>query len=230
MNLAEYRKDFAYLGLTAKEYTARLREVHELLVLPYVYWAQVTAEPFGRGTVWTKIGPLCDDDEARRHLTRLVNSTPPPHLWVRLTREPDDGVNSPAPRALVATSGRTEGAKETYLALRRELIDMSGYEAKCRAFADLAVPVLLSRPLTLRQVRDAHHDSRVAMPRTRGQLQTLIGDRYRPGWLDLAVRIVLEDLGDDLPDKNWAVPTRARHHWRVLFAYWRDRRSGPPTV
>ncbi|WP_224280589.1 endonuclease domain-containing protein [Streptomyces sp. LS1784] len=229
-NLAGYRGDFAYLGLTMKEYTARLRKVHELLVLPYVYWAQVTAEPFGRGTAWTKIGPLCDDTEARRHLTRLVNNTPPPHLWVSMTREPDDGLNSPAPRALVAAAGRTEGAKETYLALRRELIDMSGYEAKCRDFADLAVPVLLSRPLTLRQVRDAHHDPRVAMPRTREQLRTLIGDQYGAGWLDLAVRIVLEDLGDDLPDARWGVPSRARHHWLVLFAHWRDRRAAPQAV
>ena len=40
---------------------------------------------------------------------------------------------------------------------------------------------------------------------------------------DLAVRIVLEDLGDDLPDR--AVPSRARHHWQLLFAHWRDRRA-----
>ncbi len=42
---------------------------------------------------------------------------------------------------------------------------------------------------------------------------------------DLAVRIVLEDPGDDLPDRKWAVPSRARHHWQLLFAHWRDRRA-----
>ena len=225
VNLGEFRKDLAYLGMTAKAYRARLREVQDLLVLPYVYWAEVTSEAFGRGTVWTKIGPLCDDTEALRHFTRLSTSTPPPHLWVRMTREPDDGVNSPAPRALVAAAGRTEGAQEVYLALRRDLIDWSGYEEKCRAFAELAVPVLLSRPLTLRQIRDAHWDPRVAMPRTQGELRTLIGDGYRAGWLDLAVRVALEDLVGDLPNRRWAVFSQARWHWRELLAHWRDRQA-----
>ncbi|MFJ9523521.1 hypothetical protein ACIRPK_35480 [Kitasatospora sp. NPDC101801] len=43
----------------------------------------------------------------------------------------------------------------------------------------------------------------------------------RSRWLDLEVRIVLEDLSD----RKWAAPSRARHHWKVLFAHWRDRRT-----
>ncbi|MEU3495311.1 endonuclease domain-containing protein [Kitasatospora cineracea] len=227
VDLSGYRRDLAYLGLTAKQYTARLRRVNEQLVLPYVYWTGVTAQPPGRDTLWTKIGPLCDDTEARRHLERIAATAPPTQLWVQMTREPDDGVNNPAPRSLITATGRTEGARETYLALHAAVADMSGYEEKCRNFADLAMPVLLSRPLTLRQIRDAHFDSEVAMPRTRGQLLALIGDGYKAGWLDLAVRIVLEDLAGDLPDARWAVFTRARWHWLVLFAHWRERRGCP---
>jgi len=56
--------------------------------------------------------PLCDDAEAERHRARLV-AAPEPH-WVWVTREPDDGVNSPAPRALVVAADSTEGARELH--------------------------------------------------------------------------------------------------------------------
>ncbi|MGA5823491.1 hypothetical protein ACPC54_37210 [Kitasatospora sp. NPDC094028] len=139
-----------------------------------------------------------------------------------MTREPDDGVNSPWPRTLAVNSGWTEGARELHQELRGP-VDMSRHKAKDRAFAELAVPVLLSRPLTAEQFRVAHWHER--LPATAEELrELLLHYGYRPRWLDLAVRIVLEDLAGDLPDAGWVVPSRARWHWRVLFAHWRDRR------
>ncbi|WP_404870732.1 endonuclease domain-containing protein (plasmid) [Kitasatospora griseola] len=228
VNLAAYRRDLGYLGLTAKQYAARLRRVNEQLVLPHVYWTGVAARPPGRDTLWTKIGPLCDDDEARRHLERIAATAPPTQLWVQMTREPDDGVNSPAPRCLITATRSTEGAREAYLALHAALPDTSGYEARDRAFAELAVPVLLSRPLTAEQFRAAHWRDDEQLPATDRELrELLLRYGYMAGWMDLAVRIVLEDLAGDLPDARWAVFSRARHHWLVLFAHWRERRGSP---
>ncbi|GGV47156.1 hypothetical protein GCM10010495_76060 [Kitasatospora herbaricolor] len=56
-------------------YERRPREVHNLLVLPYVYWAPVTDQPISRE--WTKIGPLGDDEEARRRQARLAAAAGP---------------------------------------------------------------------------------------------------------------------------------------------------------
>ncbi|MGW2401740.1 endonuclease domain-containing protein [Kitasatospora sp. NPDC001664] len=231
--LTRYARAIAYLGLTKAEYERRLRAVHAALTLPYVYWTPVTAEAVTRRSPWTKIGPLCDDEEAERHLVRLLAAEGLPHLYVRVTREPDDGVNSPAPRGLVVASGWTEGARE----YQRELLaakppaSTEWADERDRAFAELAVPVLTSRPLTAEQFAAAHWRDDEAMPGTPEQLaELLLSYGYLPRWLDLAVRFVLEDLGEDLPDRKWAVPSRARHHWRVLFAHWRDRRAAEPAV
>ncbi len=228
VELSGYQEDFAYLGLTMEEYAGLMQAVHDVLVLPYVYWTEVTSEPITRETPWTKIGPLCDDEEAQRHLGRLVADAGPPYRWVHVTREPDDGVNSPRPRGLVVAAGCTEGAIEAGHALRSP-VDMSAFEAKCRDFVDLVVPVLLSRPLTEDEIRSARRYLE-RPPRTPEELRVLIGERYAARWLDLAVRIVLEDLGEDLPDRRWAMFSRARHHWRALFAYWRDRRACAPST
>ncbi|MGK4578464.1 endonuclease domain-containing protein [Kitasatospora sp. HPMI-4] len=228
VELEPYAGDFGYLGLTIEEYASRLRAVHERLVLPYAYWAPVTEDPAIRTRVWTKIGPLCDDAEAERHRARLVAAPAP--CWVWVTREPDDGVNSPAPRSLVVAADSTEGARGLHQQLRGP-VDMSRHEAKDRDFADLAVPVLLSQPLTAEQFRAAHWSDREQVPATDQELrELLLRYGYMADWLDLAVQIVLEDLGDDLPDARWAVPSRARHHWLVLFAHWRDRRAAPQAV
>ncbi|MGW4809478.1 hypothetical protein [Kitasatospora sp. NPDC004272] len=228
--LARYARAIAYLGLTEAEYERRLRAVHAELALPFVYWTPVTAEPPTLRSPWTKIGPLCDDEEAERHRARLLATEGPLHLCVRVTREPDDGVNSPAPRGLVVTSGWTEGAR----AYQRELLaakppaSTERADERDRAFAELAVPVLTSRPLTAEQFTAAHwRDEK--MPGTPEQLaELLLSYGYLPRWLDLAVRIVLEDLGEDLPNRKWAVPSRARHHWKALFTHWRDRRVVQP--
>ncbi|MGE7439783.1 hypothetical protein [Kitasatospora sp. NPDC001175] len=228
MELERYAEDFAYLGMTVEEFAGRLQAVHERLALPYVYWAPVTEDPAIRTRAWTKIGPLCDDAEADRHRARLVAAPPP--CWVWVTREPDDGVNSPAPRALVVAADSTEGARELQQQLRGP-VDMSRHEARDRDFVELAVPVLMSRPLTVEQFRGAHWLEREELPATDQELrELLLRYGYMAGWLDLAVQIVLEDLGDDLPDRKWAVPSRARHHWLALFAYWRDRRAAPHAV
>ncbi|CAN3977390.1 endonuclease domain-containing protein [Kitasatospora purpeofusca] len=227
VELGRYTEDFAYLGLSVKGYERRLREVHDLLVLPFVYWTPVTGETISRATQWSKIGPLCDDEEARRHQARLVMAPGPPFLRVWVTREPDDGVNSPRPRALRVEAACTEGAREAGDALRRP-VDMSRYEAKCRDFVDLVVPVLLSRPLTVEDFLAAHWNSEEEVPKTPDKLRELIGDKYSSRWLDLAVRMALEDLGDDLPDRRWALFNVARWHWLELFAYWCDRRAVRP--
>ncbi|MFE2174433.1 endonuclease domain-containing protein [Kitasatospora sp. NPDC059462] len=223
VELEKYAEDFAYLGLMAEEYERRLRAVQERLVLPYVYWAPVTREAAIRTREWTKIGPLCDDEEAERHRTRLVAGPAPRWVWV--TREPDDGVNSPVPRALVVVADSTEGARELHQRLRGP-VDMSRREARDRAFAELVVPVLLSRPLTAEQFRGAHWLEREELPTTEKELrELLLRYGYMAGWLDLAVRIVLEDLAGALPSAAWAVPSRARWHWLELFAHWRDQRA-----
>ncbi|MGA5823492.1 endonuclease domain-containing protein [Kitasatospora sp. NPDC094028] len=77
VELDRYLGHIAYLGLTVGEYEQRLHAVHEQLVLPYVYWAPVTEEPTMRGRAWLKIGPLCDDAEAERHLLRLATPVGP---------------------------------------------------------------------------------------------------------------------------------------------------------
>ncbi|MFF2080641.1 hypothetical protein ACFVXG_38485 [Kitasatospora sp. NPDC058162] len=224
MDLDRFAEEFSYLGLTVEEYRTRLRAVHGRLVLPFVYWAPVTAEPVTRKTVWTKIGPLCDDVEAERHRARLVAAAPPPHLWVHVTREPDDGIASPRPRALVVAGGFTGGAREFHRELRGP-VDMNRWEERDRDFADLAVPVLLSRPLTAGEFRAAHWRDDERLPGTAEELrELLLRYGYIAGWLDLAVRIALEDLAGDLPDARWAVPSRARH-WRELFARWTDRKG-----
>ncbi|MFG2698860.1 hypothetical protein [Kitasatospora sp. NPDC048407] len=230
VKLAAYRRDFAYLGLNEAEYERRLRAVHEALVLPYVYWAQVTAEPVTRATVWTKIGPLCDDEETERHRARLTGD-PPSHRWVHVTREPDDGVNSPFPRGLVVAACATDGARGLHRDLRGP-VDTSRWDDRARAFAELAVPVLTSRPVTREQFRAAHwRDDEPAPATADGLRELLLGYGYLPGWLDLAVRIALEDLAGDLPDARWAVPSTARRHWWALFVHWGDRWNPPsPTA
>ncbi|OKI95104.1 hypothetical protein [Kitasatospora sp. CB01950] len=90
------------------------------------------------------------------------------------------------------------------------------------------MPVLLSRPLTAEEFLAAHWDAGEKLPRTPDGLRELIGDEYSSRWLDLAVRVALEDLGDDLPDRRWGLFHVARWHWRELFGHWRDRRDPPP--
>ncbi|WP_327072015.1 hypothetical protein [Kitasatospora sp. NBC_01302] len=91
-------------------------------------------------------------------------------------------------------------------------------------------PGRLARPLTAEQFRAAHWNPRERLPATPQELRELLGRGYTARWLDLAARIVLEDLGEDLPDRRWVVPTRARHHWLELFAHWRDRRGDAQAV
>ncbi|WP_354645385.1 hypothetical protein [Kitasatospora camelliae] len=223
VELDRYAGDVAYLGAPVGEFERRLRAVQEQLVLPYVYWAPVTKEPAIRTRAWAKIGPLCDDAEAERHRARLVAWSEP--YWVWVTREPDDGVNSPAPRALVVAAASTDGARELHQQLRGP-VDMSRHEARDRDFAELAVPVLLSRPLTAEQFRAAHWRDDEQLPAMVEELrELLLGYGYMAGWLDLAVRIVLEDLAGDLSDARWAVFSRARWHWRVLLGHWGDRQG-----
>lgn len=105
---------------------------------------------------------------------------------------------------------------------------MSRYEARDRDFAELAVPVLLSRTLTAEQCRAAHWRDDEQLPTTSEELRDLLlGYGYMAGRLDLAVRIALEDLGGDLPNRRWAVFSRAGWHWRVLLGHWGDRRGCP---
>ncbi|MET9403144.1 endonuclease domain-containing protein [Kitasatospora sp. NPDC002965] len=223
VELERYGEDFAYLGLTVGEFAGRLRAVHEQLVLPYVYWAPVTEDPTIRTRTWTKIGPLCDDAEAERHRARLVAGSV--QLWVWVTREPDDGVNSPAPRALVVAADSTEGARELHQQLRGP-VDMSRHETRDRDFAELVVPVLMSRPLTAEQFRGAHWRDDKQVPATDQELrELLLRYGYMAGWLDLAVRIVLKDLAGDVPNRSWVVFSRARWHWIALLEHWRDRRE-----
>ncbi|MFF2619695.1 hypothetical protein [Kitasatospora sp. NPDC058046] len=56
VELEEYTGDVAYLGLTVGEYKRRLRVVHELPVLLYVYRAPVTKGRSVGKTAWAKIG------------------------------------------------------------------------------------------------------------------------------------------------------------------------------
>ncbi|MFE5586950.1 endonuclease domain-containing protein [Kitasatospora sp. NPDC056531] len=227
LDLREYHRDLMYLGISEAAFLDRLRAVQEQLVVPYVYWTEVTSRAPGRRSPWAKIGPLTDLAEAERHRSWLLEQTRvPPHLWVVVAREPDDGVNSPWPRGLF-TQSHTPGAAEAF----RNLMaagppDLSAHEAAARDFADLAVPVLLSRPLTADEIRAAHWNPDLDLPCTQQELRELIGGYYSASWLDLAVRIALDDLGGDLPDRRWASFGRARWHWRELCAYWRDR-QGP---
>ena len=141
-------------------------------------------------------------------------------------RKPDDGINSPCPRGLVAFGG-TQGAGDTYRELRGP-VPMDDYHAKSRDYLDLVVPVLLSRPLTEQQVRSAHWNPRSPLPSSPAELLELCGGHYKAGWADLAVRIAVEDLGEALPDPRWKVHSTARWHWRTVCAVWRDHRAQQP--
>jgi len=212
-----------HLGLSEADYLARLRRVHDQLVVPCVYWAEVTATPPGRRTEWTRSGPLLDDAEAERLLARLVSRPgPPPHRWIVVAREADDGVNSPFPRGLV-THHATEGAGDAHGALRGE-IDTGPHEAKSRDFVELAVPVLLSRELTPEQIRRAHRGPAARLPRSRNALRNLIGTQYTATWLDLAVRIALDDLSAEPADPRWSTFGKARWNWTALLRHWHTRR------
>ncbi len=92
------------------------------------------------------------------------------------------------------------------------------------------MPVLPSRSLMVGEFQAAHWNAREKPPETAERLRELIGDKYSGRWLDLAVRIVLEDLGEDLPDRKWALFYPARHNWPALFTYWRDRRGLPSSA
>ncbi|MFF7249882.1 endonuclease domain-containing protein [Embleya sp. NPDC008237] len=219
ITVGAFRRELDYLGLSEADYLTRLRRVHDRLVVPYVYWAGVTATPLGRGTDWTKSGPLLDEAEAERLLTRLLTRpAPPPHRWIALAWEPDDHVNSPVPRGLI-THHATEGAGDAHRALRG-VIDMSPHEAKCRDFVELAVPVLLSRELTPEQIRAAHWSSVARLPRSRNALRDLIGTQYAAKWLDLAVRIAVDDLRTAPADPRWSTFGKARWNWRELLRHW----------
>ncbi|MGW9211242.1 endonuclease domain-containing protein [Embleya sp. NPDC055664] len=225
ITMGAYRRELDYLGLSEARYVERLRRAHDRLVTPCVYWADVTATPLGRATEWTGSGPLPDKAEAERVLARLlIRPVPPPHRWIALAWEPDDGVDSPVPRGLI-THHATEGAGEAYRALRGE-VDMSHHEAKCRDFVELAVPVLLSRELTPEQIRAAHWGSVTRLPQSREALRDLIGTMYAAKWLDLAVRIAVDDLRTAPADPRWSTFGKARRNWRELFRCWQARRSG----
>ncbi|MFB7678365.1 hypothetical protein ACFC26_43920 [Kitasatospora purpeofusca] len=221
--LDRYAGDVACLGTTVEEYASRLRAVHELLTLPYVYWAPVTKEAALRTREWTKIGPLCDDAEAERHRARLVAGPAP--CWVWVTREPDDGANSPVPRALVVAFDSTDGARELHPQLRGP-VDMSRHEARGRAFAVLAVPEMMSRPLTAEQFRGAHWLGREELPATGEELRELL---LRCGYMAGLVG----PGGADRPggprgcaagrDVGGAELCEVR--WLELFAHWRDQRA-----
>ncbi|MFD5559055.1 hypothetical protein [Kitasatospora griseola] len=80
--------------------------------------------------------------------------------------------------------------------------------------------------MTEEQFRAAHWRDDKRVPATvDGLRELLLGYGCLPGRFDLAVCIALEDLGDDLPDACWAVPSTARRHWQALFTRWRGQRN-----
>ncbi|MFF4933428.1 endonuclease domain-containing protein [Streptomyces griseofuscus] len=97
--LAWYRGELSYLGLSEQEFADGLRRVRRLLAVPCVYWTD-DGQPPSRDTQWTKTGPLQDAEEADRHHRRLRHALGDGNVVVTAF-EPDDGVNSPAPRGLV---------------------------------------------------------------------------------------------------------------------------------
>ncbi|MGX4731435.1 hypothetical protein [Kitasatospora griseola] len=48
------------------------------------------------------------------------------------------------------------------------------------------------------------------------------------GWLDLALRIAVEDLAGELPDVRRMVFSQARCDGRVMLKYWKEQRCSPP--
>ncbi|MGX1909283.1 hypothetical protein ACWIID_10505 [Streptomyces phaeochromogenes] len=225
VDLKRFAGDFPYLGITEEEYLCQLAALQTQLTQRYVYWTEIGLNPHSRDTVWTKTGPLIDDEEVEKVLERLQNpAKTPPHLTIFATLEPDDGVNSPGPRALTFAH-RTPGALEYLLELRRADdspgAPLPGYEEKCRAFVRDVVPILLSRPLKLSELRATGWVT--DEPADEDALRELIGERYSPRWVDLAVRIALDDLGDNLPDRRWASFTKARWHWQKLCAHWHSQ-------
>ncbi|MFF4509398.1 endonuclease domain-containing protein [Streptomyces sp. NPDC001401] len=225
VDLSRFASDFPYLGMTEGEYLRRLAILQAQLTQRYVYWTEISLKPLSRDTEWIKTGPLIDDEEVERVLERLQNpAKTPPHLTIFATLEPDDGVNSPGPRALTFAH-RTPGALEYLLELRRADdspgTPLPGYEEKCRAFVRDVVPILLSRPLKLSELRATGWVT--DEPADEDALRELIGERYSPRWVDLAVRIALKDLGDNLPDRRWASFTKARWHWQKLCAHWHSQ-------
>lgn len=119
VNLARFTGDLSYLGLTKDEYRSRFAVVHTQLTERYVYWTEVTVEGMTRRTTWIKTGPLLDEEEAQKVLHRLQDpARVPPHLYIVLTLEPDDGINSPYPRGL-AYIHLTPGAITNIMELHR---------------------------------------------------------------------------------------------------------------
>ncbi|AJC61947.1 endonuclease domain-containing protein [Streptomyces sp. 769] len=226
--------DLAYLGLTPDAYEERLRAVAAQLTRRFVYWVSLDE---GRGSgqkVWFKKGPLSAVEQQREAGRLVAGVHGPEHLRIVLSWEPDDGVDSPVPRGLVAHR-RTPGAfahlRAQQDAARSEAAQQvhAAYEAKTEAYRQLVVPIVLSRPLTAQQIQAvrAWGPGHGASSVTTRALRTELDLGYQARWVDVAVRIALEDLGDDLPDPAWRSFTRARWHWKALCTHWHTRSPQP---
>lgn len=230
--------DLAYLGMTIVEYEQRLRAVSAQLNQRFVYWAPIEQTLGGDGkTTWSKRGPL-SKAEQQRQVDRLASGAhEPQHLKIVLTWELDDGIDSAVPRGLVGarwTPDAVEFFQQIHQAANGERLRRAHavHKAKNEAYQRLVVPILLSRPLSAEQIQAAGTWGLGAgsAPTSPSELRAEISHGYQPRWVDLAVRIMLEDLGDDLPDARWSAFTRARWHWQALCEHWHARRGvGSPT-
>lgn len=222
--------DLAYLGLTLREYVDRLHAIQAQLTQRFVYWAPI-ALGGDRERSWSKQGPF-GEAKQRRVGRRLVSRTQGPGLIISLTQEPDDGVDSPTPRGLV-TSFHTSVALDRVRELRdaaatdeesaqRMRQVQEAYEVRKEAYLRLVVPIVLSRTLSTEQVRAARAwgPGVGKVPSSPQALRAEVSCGYQPRWVDVAVRIALEDLGEDLPDPGWSRFTRARWHWQAVCEHW----------
>ncbi len=228
MDLSRFTDDFPYLGITEGEFIHRLAAMHAQLTRRFIYWTEITSVPLRSDAVWHKVGPLTEE-QAQQALSRLQDpANVPPHLQITMTLEPDDGIDSPVPRTL-GFGYHTPGALQHRIELRRSeesSIELSAdFQKKCEAYVRDVVPILLSRALTAAQINAADAWLK-SVPKNKNELRDAIGDWYSPRWVDLAVRIALEDLGDNLPDPRWASFTRARFHWQKLCTYWNAHHRG----
>jgi hypothetical protein len=224
--------DLAYLGMTVTEYEQRLRAVSAQLSRRFVYWTPIEQTLGGDGkATWSKRGPLSDTEQQRQADRLASGAHAPEHLKIMLTWEPDDGIDSEVPRGSVSgrrTPGAIEFFQQLHQATNGERLQQAhaAHKAKDEAYVRLVVPILLSRPLSAEQIQAAGTWGMGAgsAPTSPSELRAEISHGYQPRWVDLAVRIVLEDLGDDLPDARWSTFTRARWHWQALCEHWHARR------
>jgi hypothetical protein len=144
--------DLAYLGLTPDAYQERLRAVAAQLNRRFVYWVSLDEDRGSGRTVWFKKGPLGAAEQQCEAGRLVAGAHGPEHLRIVLSREPDDGVDSPVPRGLV-THRHTPGAHDHLRAQQAAARSTANHQVRVPAEVQ-TVPTVKSETLCYHRMCD----------------------------------------------------------------------------